>query len=63
MNYVTRFINYVKASRQELRHVSWPTQNQAIAYTVIVIIIALLIAVFLGALDFVFQNALEKFVL
>jgi preprotein translocase subunit SecE len=63
MDIVTRFINYVKDTRQELRHVSWPTRNQAIAYTVIVVIVSLIIAAFLGALDFIFTSILDRFVI
>ena len=63
MDYVTRFINYLKDTRQELRHVTWPTRNQAIAYSVIVIVVSLVIAAFLGALDFVFRELLDMYII
>lgn len=63
MDYVNRFVSYVKDTRQELRHVSWPTRNQAIAYTVIVVIVSLIIAAFLGFFDFLFTSGLERFVI
>jgi len=63
MHYITQFISYIKDTRQELHHVSWPTQNQTIAYTVIVIIVSLLIAGFLGVFDYIFTEGLNMFIL
>jgi preprotein translocase subunit SecE len=54
---------YIKETRGELKHVSWPTRKQAIAYTVTVIIIALVLAFYLGLLDYVFSAGLEKYIL
>ncbi len=58
-----KFFEYLKAVKGELSHISFPTQRQAILYTVMVITVALLIATFLGFLDFVFTNLLDDFVL
>jgi len=56
-------INYIKGTQAELRHVSWPTRHQAIAFTAIVIVISLATAFFLGFFDFLFSLILEKFVI
>ncbi len=56
-------IQYFKETQTELRHVSWPTRGQAIAFTALVIIISLLIAVYLGALDYLFTYLVNTFVL
>ena len=48
---------YIKETRSELKHVSWPTKRQAIAFTVIVIAISVLTAAFLGTFDFIFTKA------
>jgi preprotein translocase subunit SecE len=50
---------FIKETRAELKHVSWPTRSQAIAYTVIVIVISLCIAAYLGLLDYVFTIGLQ----
>lgn len=52
--------SYLKETRAEFKHVNWPTRKQAIGYSVAVIIISLVLAYFLGALDFVFQRGLAK---
>ncbi|MEI6316314.1 MAG: preprotein translocase subunit SecE [bacterium] len=51
---------YLKETRAEFKHVTWPTRKQAIMYSVAVIVISLFIAYFLGAFDRVFQFGLGK---
>lgn len=55
-----KIVDYVKDTRGELKHVSWPTRRQAIAFTIVVIVISVLTAFFLGFFDFIFTNGLEK---
>ncbi len=52
-------IQYFKDVRGEMRHVSWPTRRQGLTYTALVVGISLGIALYLGALDFIFSRALE----
>ena len=53
------FIQYLKDTRGELRHVAWPTQTQTIIYTALVIAISLIIAAYLGFFDYVFTTGLS----
>lgn len=57
-----RIGEYIKETRAELKHVSWPTRKQAIVFTVVVIVISLITAAYLGAFDYVFTTLL-KFVI
>ena len=52
-------VNYVKETRAELKHVSWPTRRQAIIFTIIVIIISLGLALYLGFFDYIFSFGLK----
>lgn len=56
-------INYLKDTKGELKHVAWPTKNQAIWFTITVIIISILTAFFLGFFDFIFTLGLEEFII
>lgn len=56
-----RFINYLRDTRAELDHVSWPTTRQALIYTALVIALSAVVAVYLGAFDILFTRALEWF--
>ncbi|HEY4496293.1 MAG TPA: preprotein translocase subunit SecE [Candidatus Paceibacterota bacterium] len=58
-----KIIEYLKETRSEMKHVSWPTRQQAIAFTAIVIAISIFVAVFLGLFDYLFTLAIEKFIL
>jgi preprotein translocase SecE subunit len=57
-----RIADYIKETRVELKHVSWPTRRQAIVYTIIVIIIALAVGALLGLFDFAFTSLLKVFI-
>jgi preprotein translocase SecE subunit len=52
-------VSYIKETRAEFKHVNWPKKSQAIGYSVAVILISLVLAYFLGALDFVFARGLS----
>jgi preprotein translocase SecE subunit len=54
--------DYLKGTKGELKHVSWPTKNQAINYTVIVVGVAIFMAAFLGLFDFIFTLVLEQLI-
>lgn len=58
-----KIVEYLKETRSELKHVSWPTRNQAIAFTIVVIILSLAVAFFLGFFDFIFTEGLSKFLI
>ena len=60
---MNRFINYVKDTRGELSHVSWPTRKQAIVFTAIVVVVSIITAIYLGFFDYVLSLILQKFVL
>ena len=53
-------VEYLKETQAEMKHVSWPTRQQAIAFTVIVIAISVFVSLFLGFFDFAFIDAAKK---
>lgn len=53
-------IKFIKESIAEMSHVAWPTGKQAAAYTALVLVVSIAIAVFLGALDEVFGNLVAR---
>ena len=44
-------VEYFTGSLEELRHVRWPTQQQAIRLTVIVVVFILVMSLFFGFVD------------
>lgn len=56
-------ITYLKDTQGELKHVSWPTRNQTIAFTLVVVLISIFVSFFLGFFDYLLKLVLEKFVI
>lgn len=59
---MSRFINYLKDTQAELKHVSWPTNKQSVIYTILVVVISIVVALFVGVFDFVFTRGLDWFI-
>lgn len=57
-----RLANYLRAVVAELKHVSWPTQRQAMIYSAIVIGISAVTALLLGAFDYIFTGVLDAII-
>jgi preprotein translocase subunit SecE len=55
-----KLINYIKETKAEMKHVSWPTKRQAITYTILVVIVSALTAAYLGAFDAIFEEIVSK---
>jgi preprotein translocase subunit SecE len=58
-----KIANFFKEVRIELKKVTWPTRQETIRYTLLVIGVSAGVALFLGGLDYLFQFLLGKFVL
>lgn len=56
------FLNYIKESFAESKHIKWPTRNETIWFTVAVIIISLVVAYYLHAFDLIFAKLLDLFI-
>lgn len=55
-------VRYLLEARDELGKVAWPTQKQAITYTAFVIGISVVLAAYLGAVDYLLTMGLEALV-
>jgi preprotein translocase subunit SecE len=60
---MNRLINYFKDTRSEMNHVSWPTREQTINFTVVVMAFAVVVGALLGVFDFAFSFILKSFIL
>lgn len=61
MNVLSKITNYFKESRDELKKVAWPSRQETIRNTMLVIGISLFVALFLGLIDLGLSYALQKF--
>ena len=54
---------FLREAYSEMQKVSWPTREQTIQYTTLVVVISLTVAIFLGVLDYGFGSMIKKFIL
>jgi preprotein translocase subunit SecE len=58
-----RIKKFFSEANTEIRHVNWPTRQEALRLTFVVIGIAVGLALFLGAFDSIFSFLLKNFIL
>ncbi len=61
MSYLEKTKTYFKEVKVEMNKVNWPTKNETISYTLVVIGVSIVISAYLGALDFLFTSVLNFF--
>jgi len=59
----SKITTFLKEVRLEMKKVNWPTRQQTLRYTLIVIGVSVAIAIYLGAIDFILTTLLNKFIL
>jgi preprotein translocase subunit SecE len=57
-----RLVRYIKDSYVEMKKVTWPTRKETIRITIVVIIISLSVAAFLGLLDYIFSLGIKEII-
>lgn len=50
---------YFRESRIELRKVTWPSREQTVNLTVVVVVVCVAIALFLGSVDYLFASLIK----
>lgn len=58
-----KIVEYMKETRGEMKHVSWPTRRQAVVFTAIVVGVCVGVAILLGLFDFIFTQIISKFLI
>jgi preprotein translocase SecE subunit len=59
---MSKLSNYITETKEEMKHVSWPTRKQTIFFTVLVILISLGVAAYLGLFDYLFSLGLKSLI-
>ena len=54
-----QFTKYIKATMSELKQVSWPSQRQASLYTILVIVMVTVVALYVGLFDYLFSQGIN----
>ncbi len=57
-----KITEYIKDTRSEMEHVTWPTRKQAIFYSIAVVVVSVGVALMLGLSDYIFGRLLTLFI-
>jgi len=60
---LSKITTFLKEVRLEMKKVNWPTRQQTLRYTLIVIGVSVAVAIYLGTIDFILTTLLNNFVL
>jgi preprotein translocase subunit SecE len=60
---MSKITEYLEETKTELKHVIWPSRNQTLYYTLIVILLSVVISYYLGIFDFIFSQGLQKIII
>ena len=55
-------ITYLRNVRAEFAHIVWPTSRTAVAHTLVVVLIAVIAAIFIGLLDALLRAGVSSIV-
>jgi preprotein translocase subunit SecE len=58
-SHMNRLIAYINDSLEELRHVRWPTRQQAVRFSAVVIVFVLICGAFFGFMDFALSELVK----
>lgn len=61
-NIIKISVQFLKDARTELKKVKWPTKKELLASTTMVIILVLIVAFYLGLVDFGLMNLINRIV-
>jgi len=59
----TKITGYFKEMVVEVKKVTWPSREQTINYTLIVVGISLIVAAFLGTIDFALTSFVQRLII
>jgi preprotein translocase subunit SecE len=57
-----KIISFFSETKQELKKVTWPTRHELMGSTGVVIVTTLILAAFIGFVDFILSQILQRIV-
>jgi len=59
---MTQIKKFLREVKQEVKKVAWPKKEDTLRYSVMVIIASLVVAAYLGGIDYLVTTLLERFI-
>lgn len=63
MNFLEKIKIFFKEVYVELRKTNWLSRKEVLRYTLIILAVSVVVAAFLGGLDYIFSEVLKTFIL
>ena len=63
MGLFQKLADYLKSTKLEIQNVNWPKRQETVRFTLLILAVSLVVAAYLGFLDFIFIRLLETFIL
>jgi preprotein translocase subunit SecE len=63
MRILKKLSSFLKEVRLEMKKVNWPSRKETMKYTLIIVGVSIVVAAFLGGLDYLFSTLLNRFIL
>jgi preprotein translocase subunit SecE len=60
---INKALQFFVEAKAEMLKVNWPTKKQTVNYTLLVIAISVVVAGFLGGLDWIFSYILKTYII
>jgi len=57
-----RITRYFKEVRAEIRKVTWPTRQEVLRFTAIVVVVLILMSAFMAIIDFAFSRLMQAII-
>ena len=62
VNLFQKIKGFFREVKTEMKKINWPTRQESIRYALIVVGASIVMAIFLGGLDFIFITILNRFI-
>jgi len=62
MNFFRKIINFIQESIAELKKVTWPTKDDVVAQTIVVLVSLVIVSIFLAFVDFGGFQLIDKII-
>lgn len=57
-----QLVTYLKDVQAELKNVKWPSQKTTLYFSIVVVALSVLSAIYLGAFDFAFSELIQSLI-
>ena len=54
-----KIIRFLKETKTELTKVTWPTKQEVVGSTIVVVVVSIVVSIFIGVVDFILDKGVR----